>query len=96
MMSMYESRLAVNLSAWCFEVEIRSTGGTARHFVLKIPEHNILSEYADGRKLLRIMAGRDTVDLPKELFQCLLKEIESCQDQLRSSHGRSRPRSDYQ
>lgn len=96
MMPTYESKLAVDLAEWSFQVELRSPEGMTKRFASKIPDHGILSQYAAGRKMLHVTVGRDNVELPKELFATLLGEITNCQNLLRNSHGRSRPRSAYQ
>lgn len=83
----YESRLAVDLRAWTFEVLIESAPESATVFEGKIPDHNILTAYALGQKQLSLKVGCDMVDVPVELFQTLLWEILSCQQSIRSRNG---------
>lgn len=89
MIPTYESKLAVDLSRWTFAVEITSPLGNPHHLTSKIPERRVLCQYARGQKMLRIRLGHATVNLPKELFQALLWEINACQAQLRKTYGRT-------
>lgn len=87
MISTFESKLAVDLQSWTFDVELSSLEGTAHTHTLKIPDHGILKEYAAGQKRLRLPIGHDKVFIPQELFEALLGEITSCQEVLRSADG---------
>jgi hypothetical protein len=84
----YESRLAVDLCTWTFQILVDAASLTKAVYAAKIPDCGILEAYAHGRKQLSLQIDCDMVDIPAELFQTLLWEIFSCQQTLRSEHGR--------
>lgn len=83
----YESRLAVDLCEWTFDLVLNFGSAESRVFTRKIPDHGILKEYAVGRKRVHVMVGEDKVFIPQEFFQKLLWEITTCQELLRSPDG---------
>lgn len=83
----YESRIAVDLREWTFDLVLDIGSSERRVFTRKIPDHGVLKEYAGGQKRVHVMVGEDKVFIPQEFFQRLLWEIATCKELLRSPDG---------
>lgn len=83
----YESRLAVDLCEWTFDLVLYFGSAEKLVFTRKIPDHGVLKECAGGQKRVHVMVGENKVFIPQEFFQRLLWEITTCKELLRSPDG---------